>query len=203
MTRKIRIADKRSERTTFKLSESTIDGLKELASEYGVTFKEVFDTICSNNLEPLFNSPQEELIKKMRQIDQKKPERKTFVISRYSLNLLNRFQKECQVSRNLILEHLFSTYQADRSMKKRHLIKKHRRALKRIEKIIIFVEKELRGLDDFLDDSADHDAPIFDILNDVVLELIRYLKVQIENEIEHGTRIDIPSSIIKSMSNLY
>jgi hypothetical protein len=204
MKRKKGITDKRSVRTTFKLSEHTIEGLKELAEEYGVTFKEIFETICSNNLEPLFGDFPNDLKEKIKKTDQEElTVRKTFVISKYSRDLLTRFSNKYRLSRNLTLEYLFSSYQADRSMKTEHRAKKHKKALKRIEKIILIVERELKGFDEFLDYSDEHDAPIFDILNDVVLELILYLRTRIENELKYGTSIDLPAIIINSMSHLY
>jgi len=204
MVRKKSIADRRSIRTTFKLSKDSIDGLKELAEEYGITFKELFETIFSNNLEPLFDYLPDDLINSLAQIDQKELSvRKTFVISKYSHNLLNRFKNKHKLSRNVLLEYLFSSYKADRSLKKEDLKKRHKQALKRVSKIISFIEKELKGLDGVLDYSDDHDAPIFDILNDVVLELILYLRTLIENKLKYGTTIDLPIRIINSMSDLY
>jgi len=170
-----------------KLSEHTIEGLKELAEEYGVTFKEIFETICSNNLEPLFDDFPNDLKEKLTKIDQKElVVRKTFVISKYSRDLLTRFSNKYHLSRNLILEHLFFSYQADRSLKKEHRVKKHKEALKRINRMKSIIEKELKALDKLLDYSDDHDAPIIDILNDVVLEIILYLRTQIENELKYG-----------------
>ena len=201
---KIRIQDKLSVRTTFKLSGQTIDGLKELANEYGITFKEVFEIICFNNLEPVIEDFSDNSVKNMKQNDQNELSiRKTFVISKYTLKLLNRFSTKYKLSRNAIIEFLLSSYQADRSLKKEQLRKKHENALKRINKLIALIEKELKGLDVILDDSDEDDAPIFDILNDVVLEMILYLRDQIKKELTNGTSIDMPVSIINSMSAIY
>ena len=201
---KMRIKDKRSVRTTFKLPAYTIDGLKELADEYGITFKEVFEIICFNNLEPVIENFSDNSLKEIKQIDQKELSiRKTFVISKYTLKLLNRFSTKYKLSRNVIIEFLLSSYQADRSLKNEQLRKKHEKALKKINKLLNLVEKELNGLDEILDYGDEDDAPIFDILNDVVLEMTKYLRDQIENELENGTPIDMPVSIINAMADIY
>lgn len=99
--------DKQSVRTTFKLTQETIDYLKLRTQEDSITIKELLDSWCSD-LFDFFKAglDSEETIKRLEKVKDLPRFRKTYVINRRTFKLLNSISKEYNISRDMLIEQL-------------------------------------------------------------------------------------------------
>lgn len=90
---------RQSVRTTFKLSEATIHAVSIVAAHLGVKQKALFDHLMddSNALETLSTAMQANVTAQGRV-------QKTYVISRRSLDCVERLSKNLQISRDVVVE---------------------------------------------------------------------------------------------------
>lgn len=97
------LSDRQSVRTTFRFSEQALEALGWLSERYGLSMKDVLhfalDALHSS-LEQLINLEQGEQIKKVeiRSVDDKTI-RRTVVITRKTLTLLNKLSKQYNITR--------------------------------------------------------------------------------------------------------
>lgn len=91
---------KQSVRTTFKLSERTINAVSIVASQLGIRQKSLFDHLMEDMqvLETIANQIQEMELPVQPRVQ------KTYVISRKSLTCLERIAREHQASRDALVE---------------------------------------------------------------------------------------------------
>ena len=99
--------DRQSVRTTFKLSDSSNNAIDWLIKKNNLKPKEIFDLMCSNEN---FVDIAIKTAKENPEAISTKQTRKTFVISRGVLRLLNRYSKEHELSRDVIVENLISLF---------------------------------------------------------------------------------------------
>lgn len=78
------LKDKRSERTTFRLTGETSNTLKSLTQEHGITMKELFETLCSDSFDSLIKLFPEMRLSEQRLDKPHRPVPKTYVISKHS-----------------------------------------------------------------------------------------------------------------------
>jgi len=176
------LSEKQSVRTTFKLSDSSSNAIYWLIKTNNLKPKEVFDLICSN--ENLIDFAIEAAIKDGKTSSAKKT-RKTFVISKRVLRLLNKYSEKHKLSRDLIVENLILLFKA--------LLEKHAEEEKQRE------EKALTIISDFwskaesvekqLKDLLDDDSPILDRFGYVIV-LLMNLASAIESKLSNGVPID-------------
>ena len=100
--------DKQSVRTTFKLSDSSNNAIDWLIKKNNLKPKEIFDLMCSNEN---FVDVAIKTAKENPEVISTKQTRKTFVISRGVLRLLNRYSKEQELSRDVIVENPYLAFQ--------------------------------------------------------------------------------------------
>ena len=98
---------KQSIRTTFKLKKETIATIAELAKEYSVTQKEVFDIVCDKLLR---EKEIQSLVVDRRSYLPEGSIRKTYVLSRTALVVLNQFSEKAGVTRDELVVTLFESF---------------------------------------------------------------------------------------------
>lgn len=176
---KIILSEKQSVRTTFKLSESSINAIDWLIKTNNLKPKELFDLMCSN--ENLIDFAIE-TAKKNEKSKAIKQTRKTFVISTRVKRMLNKLSKEHELSRDLIFEKLILLFKM--------LLEKHSEDEKLKEEkahaiISDFwtkteaVEQQLKGL-------LDDDSPIterFGLIVVVVMNLVSAIESKLSNDV--------------------
>jgi hypothetical protein len=91
----------KSVRTTFKLSKEACDAITWFTENYKITMKEVFYSLCE--YEDFLESVAEEISKKDT-ITSKRTLRKTYVISRNSLNIFKELAEKYNISRDELVE---------------------------------------------------------------------------------------------------
>ncbi len=179
---KTSLSEKQSVRTTFKLSEGSNNAIEWLIKTNNLKPKEVFDLICSNeNLVALAI----EAAQKNGEGSSTKQTRKTFVISKRVLRLLNKYSEKHKLSRDLVVENLVLLFKA--------LLEKHAEEEKQRE------EKALTIISDFwskaesvekqLKDLLDDDSPILDRFGYVIV-LLMNLTSAIESKLSDDVPID-------------
>jgi len=179
---KTSLSEKQSVRTTFKLSESSNNAIEWLIKTNNLKPKEVFDLICSNeNLVDLVI----EVARKNGTSSSAKQMRKTFVISKRVLRLLNRFAKKHKLSRDLIVENLILLFKA--------LLEKHAEEEKqREEKALTIISdfwSKAESVEEQLKDVLDDDSPILDRFGYVIVLLMNLVSA-IESELSNDVPID-------------
>ncbi len=179
---KTSLSEKQSVRTTFKLSESSNNAIDWLIKTNNLKPKEVFDLMCSNENLVDFAI---EAAKKNGKSSSTKQTRKTFVISKRVLRLLNRYSEKNKLSRDLIVEYLILLFKA--------LLEKHAEEEKQQEQkaltIISDFWSKAESIEKELKDLLDDDSPILDRFGYVIV-LLMNLVGAIESKLSDGTPID-------------
>ena len=174
--------DKQSVRTTFKLSDSSNDAIDWLIKKNNLKPKEIFDLMCSNEN---FVDVAIKTAKENQDVISTKQTRKTFVISRGVLRLLNRYSKEHELSRDVIVENLISLFKMLLEMQAEAEKPKEEEALK----IISDFWSKAESLEDQLKALLGDDSPILDRFGKVIVVLWNLVQA-IESKLSNGTPID-------------
>lgn len=179
---KTSLSEKQSVRTTFKLSESSNNAIDWLIKTNNLKPKEIFDLMCSN--ENLVDFAIESA-KKNETSSSTKQTRKTFVISKRVLRLLNRCSEKHKLSRDLIVENLILLFKA--------LVEKHAEEEKQREEkaltIIADFWSKAESVEKQLKDVLDDDSPILDRFGYVIVLLMNLVSA-IESKLSNGVPID-------------
>ncbi len=175
----VSLSEKQSVRTTFNLSENSNNAIDWLVEKNNLKPKEVFDLVCSNdNLIQLAveAAGKNETGSSLKQV------RKTFVISKRVLRLLNKLSKEHEVSRDLIVGSLILLFKL--------LLEKHSEEEKQREKKAhAIISDFLTNADDVeqqLKKLLDNDNPIierFGLIVVVVMNLVSAITSKLSNGI--------------------
>jgi len=179
---KTSLSEKQSVRTTFRLSDSGNNAIDWLIKANNLKPKEVFDIICTNDslVEIAI-----EAAKKNKKSGSTNQTRKTVVISKRVLRLLNKLSNDEGLSRDVIVENLILLFKAR--------LEKHSEEEKKKEEkadVIISdfwgkaeaVEKQLKKL-------LDDDNPILDRFS-LVIVVVMNLALAIESKLSDDTPID-------------
>lgn len=176
---KISLSEKQSARTTFKLSESSINALDWLIKTNNLKPKELFDLMYSN--ENLIDFAIE-AARKNEKSKSIKQTRKTFVISTRVKRMLNKLSKEHELSRDLIFENLILLFKV--------LLEKHTEEEKQKEKkahaIISDFLTKTEAVEQQLKELLDDDSPIlerFGLIVVVVMNLASAIESKLSNEV--------------------
>lgn len=179
---KISLSEKQSVRTTFKLNENCINVIDWLLKTNNLKPKELFDLICSNN--DLINLAAEAAKKDDKDISIKQS-RKTFVISKRVLRLLNKKSEKYGLSRDLFFENLVSLFKA--------LLEKHTEEEKHKEKkahsIISDFRTNAETVEKQLKEVLDDGNPILDRFS-LVMVVVMNLAGAIESKLSNDIPID-------------
>lgn len=179
---KTSLSEKQSVRTTFKLSEDCINAIDWLLKTNNLKPKELFDLICSND--DLVNLAAEAAKKDDKNISVKHT-RKTFVISKRTLRLLNKKSEEQTLSRDLIVEKLVLLFKA--------LLEKHTEEEKQKEEEALSIISDFwtkaEEIENKLKDLLDDDNPILDRFS-IVIVIIMNLVSAIESKLSNDVPID-------------
>lgn len=171
--------DKQSVRTTFKLSNSSNNAMDWLIKKNNLKPKEIFDLMCSNES---FVDVAIKTAKENPEVISTKQTRKTFVISKGVLRLLNRYSKEHELSRDVIVENLISLFKMLLEMQAEAEKPKEEEALKIIED---FWEKA-GSVEDQLKDLLGDDSPIvvrFGYVCDILMNLEMAIKSKLSDDV--------------------
>lgn len=174
--------DKQSVRTTFKLSDSSNNAIDWLIKTNNLKPKEIFDLMCFNES---FVDVAIKNAKENPEVISTKQTRKTFVISRGVLRLLNRYSKEHELSRDVIVENLISLFKMLLEMQAEAEKPKEEEA----HKIISDFWEKAESLEDQLKALLGDDSPILDRFGYVIV-LLMNLVMAIESKLSDGTPID-------------
>lgn len=179
---KTSLSEKQSVRTTFKLSENSNNAIEWLIKTNNLKPKEVFDFICSN----------ESLVDVAIQIARKNGEsgstnqtRKTFVISKRVLRLLNKYSEKYKLSRDLIVENLILLF---KSLLEKHAEEEKHREKKALTIISDFWSKS-ESVEKQLKDLLNDDSPILDRFGYVIVLLMNLVSA-IESKLSDDVPID-------------
>jgi len=182
------LKDKRSERTTFKLTRETSNTLKSLAQEHGITMKELFETLCSDSFESLMKLFPEKTLKEERLDKLDRPVRKTYVISKHSFHQLNKTSRSLGIPRDVLVEYLVRAYKRLKEQYLKELEesqKNHRKTLEIIRRFSSGAVETRKRLKEML---IDYD-PVLERLG-LIQAAIDNLYMAIESELENGTPVD-------------
>ena len=174
--------DKQSVRTTFKLSDSSNNAIDWLIKKNNLKPKEIFDLMCSNEN---FVDVAIKTAKENQEVISTKQTRKTFVISRGVLRLLNRCSESHKISRDVIVENLISLFKMLLEMQAEAEKPKEEEALKIISDFWSKAESHEEQLKALLGD----DSPIVDRFGYVIV-LLMNLEMAIKSKLSNGTPID-------------
>jgi hypothetical protein len=179
---KTSLSEKQSVRTTFKLSENSNNAIDWLIKTNNLKPKEVFDLMCSNENLVDFAI---EAAQKNGKSNSTKQTRKTFVISKQVLRLLNRYSKKHKLSRDLIVENLILLFKA---LLEKHAEEEKQREEKALTIISDFCSKA-ESVEKQLKDLLDDDSPILDRFGYVIVLLMNLVSA-IESKLSDGVSID-------------
>lgn len=93
---------KQSVRTTFRLPDSTIKLLNVVAFQLGLKQKSLFDQLVDD--EEVLKEVAERALRKNKQNDSSERRQKTYVLSRRSLEVIERISREKNVPRDFLIE---------------------------------------------------------------------------------------------------
>jgi len=183
---KTSLSEKQSVRTTFKISENCINAIDWLLKTNNLKPKELFDIICSNN--DLVNLAAESAEKDNKN-NSVKHTRKTFVISKRVLSLLNKKSKDDKgkliIQRDLIVEKLVLLFKALLEKHTEEEKKKEEKAQSIISDFWTKAEEIEKQLKNLLDD----DNPILERFG-LVIVLVMNLVSAIESKLNNDVPID-------------
>lgn len=172
---------KESKRTTFKLSKHSLNAIDWIVENYGIPAKEVFDIF--NSSEDFINHVIE--VAKNNEDDDLSRERKTFVISKKTLNHLNRISKSEDVQRDIMVEKMVLIYKALLEKHLREEAQNEKEALKIISGLLNQTEKTENRLKKILD----RENPILSRFSIITL-IIDNLASAIKAKLSEGILID-------------
>lgn len=183
------LSDKQSVRTTFRLSQKAYDDIVWLADHHDITLKDAFDVICSQ-LESLQGS--DSFIERLAQSIQSDDSsivndaiRKTHVITKKSLRILDELSKKYQISRDALAEMSIRMYRfiVESSIQKTR--ENHEKALK----IISEFDSHAQDIEYQLKKLLGDDDPVYHRFGFITI-LTMNLQTAIEHELRDGTPID-------------
>lgn len=179
---KASLSEKQSVRTTFKLSENSNNAIEWLIKTNNLKPKEVFDLMCSN--ENIVNFAIE-TARKNGESGSTKQARKTFVISKRVLRLLNKYSEKHILSRDLIVESLILCF---KTLLEKHAAEEKQREEKALSIISDFYSKT-ESVEKQLKDLLHHDSPILNRFGYVSV-LLMNLTSAIESKLSDDVPID-------------
>jgi len=176
------MAENQSVRTTFKLSEDCLKAIEELLKINNIKPKELFNKIFENEF--LFNTAIK-IAQESKLSSNKHFKRKTFVISKKTLRLLNKASKENNISRDLIVESIITIFFEFFKQKWQEEIEKEKKAMVIIDDLwekAEVAEKKLKSI-------LEEDHPILDRISTIII-IIHNLSIDIDAKIKTGKPID-------------
>ena len=175
-------AKKESKRTTFKLSDQSIKAIDWITETFNFTAKEVFDLISDKNeffeAGIKFSSEHDDS-------DFNEQTRKSFVISKQALSILNQTSENHKVSRDMLVEKLILTYKA--LMEK--LLKKERENEEKVLEIVSEFWSEAEKVQSRLSELLSDGNPIISRFG-MITVIIESLYSAIDSKISNGTPVD-------------
>jgi len=167
------LMNKKSVRTTFKISREAIEALEWLVESSETAFKEVLNvlSVLLENDFPLNQSNPEEGTFSERIIRETKNEvmtkkkvmiRKTFVISQGSLRILQKFSKDNGISRDALLECLILDFVRSAKTHHEERSKKYETARKMVKNLSDETEKKWQKLQELL---GEGDPIVLEVVN--------------------------------------
>jgi len=171
---------RQSVRTTFKLPPRCIDALSLLAGQLGIKQKSIFDHLVDDTqtLQALAEAAEQ------RQADRENRVAKTYVISRRTLESLERVSKRFQAPRDALVE-----FSIERIMP---LLKEEKRKHEQRKTLIEQLERLLDDSRDLLDQAEevlDADDPVFER----IYQMVRTVEAgceEIDHVIDKGRRLE-------------
>lgn len=181
-----------STRTTFALTKEGEKALSWIIDHFGKKIRSVIDNLCEqlrtslqNHGETTFGNIIIELIKENPRRSEDRI-RKTVVLSKKSLKILNEVSKKYEVPRDMLLDKgfimLMTLLQNDSKLR----LEKHQKALTIITKLWNDANKAEKKLEEFLDD----EDPVLFGLGYAITYLMK-ISMAIEEEQKKGTPIDL------------
>lgn len=177
------LSEKQSVRTTFRLSESSNNAIHWLIKTNDLKPKEVLDVMCS--IEHLVDSAIEAARRNGKDSSSTKKTRKTFVISKGVLRLLNKYSEKHKLSRDLIVENLILFYKA---LLEEHAAEEKQREKKALSILQDFMSKA-ESVEKQLNDLLYDDSPILGRFSLVIVVLMNLVGA-IESKLSRDVPID-------------
>lgn len=179
-----------SARTTFALTKSGEKALARIRAHSKKTIKAVIDSFCEQ-LQLTLNEEEGSLGKVIIELAKETPEsadekiRKSVVLSKKSLKVLNEIEKKYQVSRDAILDNGLRLVREIMEHTEATKLENHKKALSMIDKLYGKAGNLEKEFAEFLDE----DDPVLFGLGIVVTHLMN-LSIALEQEQKDGTPID-------------
>jgi hypothetical protein len=188
--------NKKSVRTTFKLSEKATEMLAELTEREGKTIKDFFDTFLLALLITETPMPGQKhsspLLPKLKDVDQKaeysktdRQIRKTYVLSETGLTLLERYAKQYKMSRDAFVEYAVRFSKASLEKQIKEAKNKHAEAFEIVDRKWTELENTREEIKTLLGEGD----PILERFGTVCIVMMN-LHSEIEQELQDGTPID-------------
>ncbi|MBC2702952.1 hypothetical protein [Desulfobacula sp.] len=179
------LADKKSVRTTFKLSNKCINVLNKLLETHNIRPKELFDLICIDNIIDSISDFQSNTTRKINKDSSVQLIRKTFVISKGALRIFNKKSEEFKLSRDSVVERIILIYKALLDSVTEIERKKEKKAYSIISD---FVQKA-DDIENKLECLLRNDDPILERFG-LIIVIIQNLQMAIQSKLEDGVLID-------------
>ncbi|MEE4242700.1 MAG: hypothetical protein V2I36_14630 [Desulfopila sp.] len=170
---------RQSVRTTFKLSERSIDALSILANQLGIKQKSLFDHLIDDDtaLKRIAEGSEEYDAPSQRVA-------KTYVISRKTLQSLEKISNRYQTPRDALVELSIKRILPLISQEK----EKHEQRKMILEKLRIMLEEGLEMLD-MADEALENDDPVYRRIYQM-MKAVKSCHADVENCVDRGRRIE-------------
>lgn len=180
---KVNLSERQSVRTTFRFSEDSLNAINWLVESHELKPKEILDALCADErfLTYVIQAVKDE----NKEASAVKRNRKTFVISKKALRLLNKYSRENQVARDRIVENLILSFKSVLQQQ----AEKEKEQEKEAKEIISGLCKQAYSVEEQLKDLLHEDNPILDRFGEVVVVLDNLVGA-IEAKLTNGVPID-------------
>jgi hypothetical protein len=169
------LAGKKSERTTFSLSQEAINHLDNLSEVSETKIKDLIDHLIKDfavkNIAGEKNDwgDIEEISSQLTKLNEAKKIRKTCVISRSSLSLLNMLSKILKIERNIVMENVIIGYSVFREKLINKKYEKYEKIYLLLEQIAYEADVKLTQLS--IDLKLNDNDPLKDVINRAIGEI--------------------------------
>ncbi len=179
--------EKRSVRTTLRLSSDTKETISRFAKYYNITQKEVLDLIYdfTRSLDEKFLKKVLQITKESDSVDSGAAIRKTWVISRGFSRYLKTISDKYKISRNLAMEQLILLYRFAVEKQREKECKVNTRAYEIVGKFLKKAEDTEGKLAEFLIE----DDPVLSRIS-LIIVVISNLYSAIDTNLKEGTPIE-------------
>lgn len=185
-------------RTTFTLSEDTIEEIEQMKSYHRIQIKDLFISL-SKILKKKLNNSTKSKIEFLYQRDRYL--KKSIAIPKETTDIFNSLSKRYKIPRDILIEYSMESLKKENMIKFDQRRKKYLEALNLIEKFNIEGEKIQKYLYDLIKEDDPEPKAIPDIF-ELIMIISNTLEELIKVDINGGPELDIPISLAQAVYEL-